>query len=200
MTEGVWQRCGDCFVMLEFVRRCAVPSARKRLLWSIGCWRHAPGWISQENAQRLAGAAEQFADGRIDEDELMARAKDCPDGPVRVTKSRASYRLSGWRMLPANYTLGDESQQARRLGADLLRDVLGNPVRPRQPIDARWRTHHVVELATSLYEGNDFSDMLKLADWLQEAGCDDSEMLTHCRSGPVHVRGCWVVDLVLGRE
>jgi hypothetical protein len=39
-----------------------------------------------------------------------------------------------------------------------------------------------------------------LADALQDAGCDDADVLNHCRGGGVHVRGCWLVDLVLGRE
>ena len=39
-----------------------------------------------------------------------------------------------------------------------------------------------------------------LADALQDAGCDNDDILTHCRGEGPHVRGCWVVDLVLGKE
>jgi hypothetical protein len=38
-----------------------------------------------------------------------------------------------------------------------------------------------------------------LADALQDAGCDHADVLTHCRSGNPYVRGCWVVDLLLGK-
>ncbi|HVL11991.1 MAG TPA: hypothetical protein VM529_05470 [Gemmata sp.] len=52
-----------------------------------------------------------------------------------------------------------------------------------------------------MYGSRDFSPMPILADALQDAGCDSADILDHCR-GPkqVHVRGCWVVDLVLGKE
>jgi hypothetical protein len=37
-----------------------------------------------------------------------------------------------------------------------------------------------------------------LADALEEAGCTDRTLLEHCRGG-LHVRGCWAVDLLLGK-
>jgi hypothetical protein len=64
-----------------------------------------------------------------------------------------------------------------------------------------WRTDTAVTLARQMYESRDFSAMPILADALQDAGCDDEHTLNHCRDmHAVHVRGCWVVDLVLGKE
>ena len=57
-----------------------------------------------------------------------------------------------------------------------------------------------VALARQMYESRDFSAMPILADALQDAGCDNEDILSHCRSDGPHVRGCWVVDLVLGKE
>ena len=51
-----------------------------------------------------------------------------------------------------------------------------------------------------MYESRDIAPMAILADALQEAGCDNTDVLNHCRSDGPHVRGCWVVDLVLGKE
>ena len=51
-----------------------------------------------------------------------------------------------------------------------------------------------------MYESRDFSAMPILADALQDAGCDNDDILNHCRDPVRHVRGCWVVDLVLGKE
>ncbi|MDY3556283.1 hypothetical protein R5W24_005446 [Gemmata sp. JC717] len=52
-----------------------------------------------------------------------------------------------------------------------------------------------------MYESRDFSAMPILADALQDAGCEDGAVLDHCRDPHgVHVRGCWVVDLVLGKS
>jgi hypothetical protein len=63
-----------------------------------------------------------------------------------------------------------------------------------------WRTDTVLALARQMYEARDFSAMPILADALQDAGCDNDDMLTHCRGPGPHVCGCWVVDLVLGKE
>ena len=63
-----------------------------------------------------------------------------------------------------------------------------------------WRTDTAVSLARGMYEPREFSAMPILADALQDAGCDSDDILAHCRdANQVHVRGCWVVDLVLGK-
>lgn len=81
----------------------------------------------------------------------------------------------------------------------LLRCVAGNPFRP-VAFDPEWRTSTAVLLAKQMYESRDFSTMPILADALQDAGCDNADILTHCRDESLtHVRGCWVVDLVLGK-
>ncbi len=84
----------------------------------------------------------------------------------------------------------------------LLRCVFGNPFRPAT-IDPAWLTWHdglIVSMARQMYESRDFIDMPILADALEEAGCTNQDFLGHCRSGGEHVRGCWVVDLLLGKE
>jgi hypothetical protein len=63
-----------------------------------------------------------------------------------------------------------------------------------------WRTETAVALAALMYESRDFSAMPILADALQDAGCGSADILDHCRGPGPHVRGCWVVDLVLGRK
>jgi hypothetical protein len=80
--------------------------------------------------------------------------------------------------------------------AALLRDIFGNPFRP-VAFSQKWRTNTAVSLARTMYESRDFSAMPILADALQDAGCDNDDVLTHCRGSGPHVRGCWVIDLVL---
>ena len=58
----------------------------------------------------------------------------------------------------------------------------------------------LVGLARSMYDARDFSSIPILADALEEAGCQDAAILSHCREQGTHVRGCWVVDLVLGKS
>jgi hypothetical protein len=80
---------------------------------------------------------------------------------------------------------------------DLLRETHGNPCR-HASFSPDWRTDTAVSLARTMYEARDFSAMPILADALQDAGCDCDDILDHCRDPKqVHVRGCWVLDLVL---
>jgi hypothetical protein len=91
-----------------------------------------------------------------------------------------------------------QPQSPDELLDDLLKCVFGNPFRPIA-FDPDWRTSTAVTLARQMYEGRDFAAMPILADALQDAGCDHPDVLAHCRGGGPHVRGCWVVDLVLGK-
>jgi hypothetical protein len=80
-----------------------------------------------------------------------------------------------------------------------LQVIISNPFRPAT-FDARWRTSTAVAIAKQLYESRDFSPMPVLADALQDGGCTNEDILNHCRdASATHVRGCWVVDLVLGK-
>lgn len=63
---------------------------------------------------------------------------------------------------------------------------------------APWRTPTVMGIVQAIYATEEFWRMPILADALEEAGCDNDTILTHCRSETKHVRGCWVCDLVLG--
>jgi hypothetical protein len=86
----------------------------------------------------------------------------------------------------------------RKEQAKLLHDIFGNPFRPAS-INLAWLTSTVVALASQMYESRDFSAMPILADALQDVGCENEDILSHCRQPGEHVRGCWVVDLVLGK-
>jgi hypothetical protein len=83
--------------------------------------------------------------------------------------------------------------------AALLRDIFGNPFRP-VTLNPAWRTSNVTALAQSIYDEKAFDRLPILADALEDSGCDNQDVLNHCRQPGEHVRGCWVVDLVLGKE
>jgi hypothetical protein len=80
-----------------------------------------------------------------------------------------------------------------------LRDIIGNPFRP-VIIDPAWRTAGVIEQARTIYDDQAFDRMPQLADTPAQAGCHGADILDHCREPGEHVRGCWVVDLLLGKE
>ncbi|MDI3290167.1 hypothetical protein [Polyangium sp. 15x6] len=85
-----------------------------------------------------------------------------------------------------------------RAQADLLRCIFGNPFRPIVAEPA-WRTPEVVALARAIHDDKAFDRLVVLADALADAGCNEKSILVHGRSKAGHARGCWVVDLVLGR-
>jgi hypothetical protein len=80
----------------------------------------------------------------------------------------------------------------------LLREILGDPYRPAV-IPPCWLTPQAVALAQAAYEERAFNRLPILADALEEAGCQDAAVLAHCRQPGGHVRGCWVLDALLGR-
>jgi hypothetical protein len=93
-----------------------------------------------------------------------------------------------------------ESLAERQAQYPLFRDIFGNPFRP-VAFDPAWRTDTTVAVARQVYESREFGAMPILADALQDAGCENQTILNHCRdANQPHVRGCWVVDLVLGKE
>jgi hypothetical protein len=88
----------------------------------------------------------------------------------------------------------------------LLREVFGNPFRPLH-LDPSWQTPQVLALAQAAYDNRtppddhlDPARLAVLADALEEAGCTERAILDHLRSAGPHVRGCWAVDLLLGKE
>lgn len=93
----------------------------------------------------------------------------------------------------------------RACQAYLLHDIFGNPFRPAA-LDSAWRTPTVVSLAQTAYDERtlpagtlDPDRLAVLADALEDAGCDNADILSHLRGEGPHVRGCWVVDLLLGK-
>ena len=136
---------------------------------------------------------ERFAEGEVTLAELLAdnpeRQWHWPNAPHLVSNV---FRRGCWR---------PESETHPRLYCELTRDIFGNPVPPLVTFSPSWLTSTTaVALARTMYDSRDFSAMPILADALQDAGCDNADILAHCRSDGPHVRGCWVLDLLLGKE
>ncbi len=82
---------------------------------------------------------------------------------------------------------------------DLLREILGNPLR-QAAFNPAWRTLTTQTLASQIYANRSFELMPSLADALVGAGCTSGEILSHCRAAGPHVRGCWALDLLLNES
>lgn len=95
-------------------------------------------------------------------------------------------------------TVFDAIRAEEAAQADLVRDLFTDRFWFVVP-DPAWFTADVLALANAIYEGRTFEHMPILADALQDAGCESPRVLDHCRGAGPHARGCWVIDLVLGR-
>lgn len=99
-------------------------------------------------------------------------------------------------------------RQVQEYRADLIRDIFGPLPFRHIPLDPIWMTAVAVSLTRTSYEDRSLPDghldrgrLAVLADALQEAGCEDLSVLGHLRQeGAIHVRGCWVIDLLLQKE
>ena len=82
----------------------------------------------------------------------------------------------------------------------MLREIF-NPFHPViiNPAWLTWNDATVLRIAQAIYDEKAFNRMPILADALEDAGCENSDILKHCRNAGPHVKGCWVVDAVLGK-
>jgi hypothetical protein len=99
---------------------------------------------------------------------------------------------------------GLKGYEERRFQSDLLRDLFG-PLSVREvrvdPAWLSWNGGTVKRLTEGIYDVRAFDRLPILADALEEAGCTNTDILSHCRQqGAFHVRGCWVIDALLGKE
>ncbi len=108
----------------------------------------------------------------------------------------------------ADYSASDQQawMMERAAQAGLLRDIFANPFRSVAP-KSSWHISTVLALAQVAYDNRllptgtlEPAYLAVLADALEETGCDNKDILSHLRQPGVHVRGCWALDLILGKE
>ncbi len=214
MTEAGWQACDDPAAAIAHLQRTR--HRRKRRLFGVACCRMCWPLLTDERSRRAVEVAEAFADlplperTRAEAEGLARRASaGAASGDGRRAAEAAALLLERdvdvltvSRLTTAagsEPTSRGRSDEQRRRHAGTVVDLLGNPFRP-VAFALEWRTDTALSLASQLYVAGDFSAMPILADALQDAGCDNDDVLNHCRGDGPHVRGCWVVDLVLGKE
>src|SRR5260370_13288911 len=210
MTEGEWLECTDPAPMLESLRGKA--SDRKLRLFACACCRRVWDLLPEMIIRQLVDVAERYVDGKATVTELgrlrklATRAEARYFQPHWLAVRHASVESAHWiaygasLRVPCKPVLGIGSEGAAQ--AILLRDIFGNPFRPvaLDPAWLAWNGGTVRKMAEAIYDDRAFDRLPILADALEEAGCTDRDILDHCRSGGDHVRGCWVIDLLLGKE
>ncbi|AMV29304.1 hypothetical protein VT84_33220 [Gemmata sp. SH-PL17] len=220
MNEQMWlMDDGDDFMRLVKFAANKV-SERKIRLFTVGSCRLIWTLITKKPYRVAVEVAEAFADGEATKKALTA-ARIAARTTVAAEKKYAKLQVAAACLdtVNANVVSGafgasvDVPSAALYRGTDdwdydatkltilaLLRDVVGPLPFRKVTVKPAWRTSTAVALASQMYEARDFSAMPILGDALQDAGCDNDEVLDHCRGPGPHVRGCWVVDLVLGKE
>lgn len=156
---------------------------------------------------RAARAAAQAVEALLPEEEpILNTPRDIRDAldVVSATRiARTAARAAEAAREEDTYTAAEPIHRLHTFDAvELVREVFGNPFRPTV-IDSGWLDWNestVLRMAQVIYRKRCFRNMPILADALEEAGCNDSAILSHCRAPQEHVRGCWVVDLLLGTE
>jgi hypothetical protein len=218
LSEAKWLAHDEPYPLLGFVRDIA----SERNLRLVGCAACRRIWdlMREPRCRAAVEASERFADGLLPEkalDLISAAAEEAyqeasfdDGGEARLATAvahAASYTSSPSLLLEvlleALRAVCDAAPHGlvTELGlqADSVRDILGNPFRP-MAVDPAWLTSAVVSLAEGIYAHRAFDRWPILADALQDAGCDSADVLNHCRWPGPHARGCWVVDLLLGKE
>ena len=199
-------------------------SDRKRRLFACACCRDVRMWplLVEEESRRAIEVSEQFADGLCNCDELedaRSAARMVAEGAKALiekagvwigrvrAKATAGVAASKVAEIPLRLEevadlvvkAMDDGMSGKLQPRFLLIEVAGNLWHSIDVSD-EWLTTEVVELAQASYDSRCFDRMSELADALKGAGCTNEDILAHCRGPYFHVRGCWVVDLILGKE
>jgi hypothetical protein len=216
---GDWPHRANVRILWQCVRRKV--SERKARLFACACLQRHEGLLDAPYGPALT-AYESHADGRISAAELEAATAtarrpgfsfgwrggrertarrgvadllEAWDGPEAVSIAIAAGRsVAEWDGLEA-IAAENEAQ------SELLRDVFGDLLAPVS-VEPEWRDWNgatVVKMARTIHDEGAFGDLPVLADALEDAGCEDRAILSHCRQEPGHVPGCWVVDALLGK-
>jgi hypothetical protein len=228
MTEAEWLVCIDPGPMFAFLQ--GKMSDRQLRLLMVTCCSRVLERMPDDRCRVGVEVAGRFADGTVTDAELktaiLGTSAVWDATTVAIWDDRWHLhqlaRLAHYTLVRRNDLLADFAHQTCVVIRDVLstdhcgptdvgvapqvsgpvqflRDIFGNPFRPAT-FDPAWRTSTAIAIAQQMYESRDFTAMPILADALQDAGCDNEDVLGHCRGPGPHVRGCWVVDLVLGKE
>jgi hypothetical protein len=226
MSESEWLVCREPRSMLSHLGCKA--GDRKRRLFACACCRRAWHLLTDIRIRNAVATAERYADKEASERELD-EANDCAEIAYRSSVAHSGGHTAahavvsstaGW--LDASYTSdlaalaiaspngAAELSDCERAGLDaeraeqssLLRDIVGNPFHPVgiEPSSLVWQGSTVPMIAQSIYDMRTFDRLPHLAENLVKASCTNEDVLGHCRSSGKHVRGCWVIDLLLGKE
>ncbi len=212
-----WEAAEEPF---ELILHSQCFDVRKRRLLSCACVSRILDNFSRPHFAPAIEFAESWADSRFDRDDWLGHRRNAarvkkPNGRVHpvIASMQVADAVHATLERPAVDWLRalEQCQQASGVGdpelealeqCRLTRDIFPNPFLEFSfdPTWLKWNEGTVSKLAHAIYDDRHFEDLPVLGDALEEAGCSDPLILDHCRSDAEHVRGCWVVDLMTGRD
>jgi hypothetical protein len=201
--------------MLDLLQGSIPPERKVRLFNAAICrrfWDYLP-----EASRSILSESELLADGLVkaNDAQLCDRAnkvvhelfdqryptKLFPSDEVRLQRDAAAavcYAVLPNELWGAAAYFWQLKPSEKQHHSNIIRDIFGNPFR-FVAVQPAWLTPGVVSLAQTIYDDRAFDRMPILGDAIEETGCDNIDILDHCRSKSAHVRGCWVVDALLGK-
>jgi hypothetical protein len=217
MTEAEWRACANPWVILQHLG--AAGTDRKLRLFICACCERSLLYSLLPDVRAAVAIAKQLADGNSNFADVVAARQTLAeiaregDENGMLVSAALSGALAPYPIQAGNAaivadqvieSLGQEwneaaNDQERAAQCRLVREIFAYPGRD-MTAPQRWRTGNVVALAEAIYEAQDYTRLPILADALEDAGCTDVGMLTHCREPGEHVRACWVVDFLLGKQ
>jgi hypothetical protein len=168
-----------------------------RRTWSVLRSKLLPALISGRTGLLARLLEELIREVGVAANDTEAASRAPPGEEVRAAQDAWSAALAA-------------TAEERGLQCELLQDIAGNPFRPLSVLDRSlltWSNGLISRLAQAAYSDRqlpggtlDPDRLAVLADALEEAGCTNTDLLGHLRGPGPHVRGCWALDLILGRE
>jgi hypothetical protein len=226
MTRTQWHKGVALAKMVNFLGERI--SDRKLQLFAVACCRAALEVFRDEPSRRAVEVAERYADGLASEEERsaartalvhkaaawacvnsrnVAKAVELCLGHLEhdavrllLTRDASGPLGAAWAEfhVQARFAQVAASSCLHTFQGRLLREIAGDPFQPVR-FDPAWRTPEAIEMARAIYVARDFDQMPYLWDALEEAGCTDLVVRRHLMEPGLHVRGCWALDLVMGK-
>jgi hypothetical protein len=219
MTETEWEMSNDPRRMLQVIE-ASLPSERKVRLFNAAICRRYWEYLPEES-KAILSESELLADGLVQrgsgEFDLCHRAnaivgpldrkyptKRYPNAKTRIRRDSAAavcYAVIPNELWGAVSYFWEINPAEKEWHSAILRDVFGNPFRQvsLDPSSVMCGGAKLMSIAQAIYDNRGFDRLPLLADALEGAGCTNAYLLAHCRQLGPHFKGCWAVDLILGK-
>ena len=216
MTEAEWATSPDGrdLLFMSNLRLETWPIARTPRLLACAACRLEWDKLSDPRSREAIEVAERYCDGEATRKSLAEAHRAATVAYREARARRTSAHIPSWAVSKAtrpNNPMGAmlETLCAISGGEDnpwcgelavMIRDAFGPRLYRQVAFDPCWRTSTVMNVASTIYEERAFQCLPILADALMDANCSASELIDHLQANGPHIRGCWVLDLVLNKE